>query len=175
MGFRAGIKFLNAGQARQSVKIQGDKIAAQKAHRVGEDMAREATLLMDQDYILARPYERRRYPGSRRAATAIDYRVEGSRLPIEVSYRVLGGDTVVMRIIILNWGRKGGYAIRPSGNWPLAGRSGESHFKRFKRGKNKRSLLAWPGVVTDEVSATAVSGTEFLERGMRIAVDRNTG
>jgi hypothetical protein len=173
MGIRAVIKVLNAGEVRQSVKIQGDKIVAETAHRVGEDMAREATLLMDQDYILARPYERRRYPGSRRAATAIDYRVEGSKLPIDVFYRVLGGDNVVMRIIILNWGRKGNYPIRPSGNWPLAGRGGASHFKRFKRGKSQ-GVLAWPGVVTPEVSAGgAQSGTEFLERGMQIAVDRN--
>jgi len=173
---QVGIRFLNAGQARQNIQGQMDKIALERAHAIGADMAKEATDLMAADYDLNRPFERRRYPGSRRASTAIDYAVTNQHLPIDVSYRILGGDNVVMRIIILNWGRKGGYPIRPSGNWPLSGRAkgGTAKFKRPKRGTSQ-GVLAWPGVVTDEVSATATSGTEFLERGRDIAIARNVG
>ena len=166
-------RWLNEGAVRGYVNGQLDQIAVKTANRMGEEMAKEGADLMAADHNLGRPYDRRRYPGSRRAATALDYQVTGSSLPIRVTYRVLGGDNVTMRIVILNWGRTASN-IRPSGTWPLTGRSGQSHFKRSSTGAGVPQAVAWPGHVYPSTVSPGSSGTKFLERGRDSTVARNT-
>ena len=116
---------------------------------------------------------------ARRAATALDYRVTGSSLPLEVSYRVLGGDDVLKRIIFMNFGTSA-HEIRPSGTWSLTGRRGGLNV-RFGGGERvaTQPVLAWTDrrgqVVTPEVYHPGQRGTGFLERGMQAAKDRNRG
>lgn len=89
-------------------------------------MVQSANKKMAANFDMNRSGERRRHPGTRRAKNALDYQIVGSELPLELRYRVNGGDLVRDRIIMLNWGTRG-HEIVPSGN---AGGSGV--------------ILAWP-------------------------------
>ena len=89
--------------------------------RSGKEMVDEANRLMASRFNLNRPYERRRYPGSRRAATALDFSVTGDDTQFRLSYRVLGGDVVLKRILGMNFGTGNGHPIVPSGKWALKG------------------------------------------------------
>lgn len=131
---------------RRKVEVEGPRLVA------------DANAAMARRFNLNRPFERRRSPGSRRASTALDYFVEGNELPIRLGFRVLGGDDVVRRIIILNFGSQA-HEIGPSGQWPLRGASG---ITRLSRGSNIRArtgdvarALAW----IDELDDVVVRGS----------------
>ena len=174
MAVRATFTLQDAGAARANVlKSMGD-VAIKRGHQIGRDMVTEANQRMGATWNLNRGYDRRRDPGSRRASTALDYHLEGHQLPIVISYRVLGGDNVLRRIIILNFGA-GRHNIRPSGNWPLTGRGNASHFVRFKSGAGLPRILSWPDGAATSVSHPGSAGSHFLEEGMAAAVARNTG
>jgi len=97
----------------------GKQIRA-KAVELGKLMAKKAS---DRIPESGDP-QRRRHPGSRRLKNAISYQVEsGSGFPIEVSYRILGGQVVVNRAVILNFSKTTGYPIPPNASppWSLRG------------------------------------------------------
>ena len=173
---------VNVARNDLAATVRGElfKEARRRAEMIGRDAAKKANDIVRTKYK-QREYERRRHPGSRRAAGAISYKVSEQRdFPITVSYRVLGGEDVVRRIIILNFGR-GPSDIVPSGTWPLRGRYGSSRFVRQGSTGIAPRLLAWPSSgsgAPDVFRPSATSGPSqaggFLEEAMKYAVSRNT-
>lgn len=152
----------------------------------GKEMVNVANSLMAAEFNLNRPFERRRHPGSRRAATALDFTVTGSAGDYQLGFRVLGGEEVFKRILGMNYGIPA-HQIVPSGAWSLKGMrppSGRSSIARLRmgggvRGGANQPLLAWvdgdtgEDVVTTEVwwySKTPPPG--FLEEARDAIVAR---
>lgn len=135
------------------VKLRAEQLkgARQFARRVGFVMAEEANKLIGERFE-KRAFDRRRYPGSRRAAGAVSFLVENKEFPINVDYRVLGGPEVVLRVQILNNGpQPNTYAIEStdiSGNqpWDLKGVSAPNRFTGRDQIADIDSVgkIAWP-------------------------------
>jgi len=89
-----------------------------RAGQAAQFMADRANLYMSQDWDLNRPYERRRWPGSPRAAGAIDWFVEQRGDDVVFGYDI-ADEEVTLRILGLNYGIPETF-ITPSGNWPLS-------------------------------------------------------
>lgn len=169
--------FVNTADLNARLVAAADSQIREIAQEAGKRMAKRATELMDQDFNLNRPYERRRHPGSRRAATAISSEVERTGTSdYTIRYKILGGEVVEARIAGLNYGIGPGHRILPSGNWPL---KGARLFARTARNSGVESVfaqdkLAWTDedtgqqVVTDEVWHPGMvrfpNGSSFLER-----------
>lgn len=178
---------INFGVARGSLSRELARTVGPIADQIGRDMVDEANTLMETKYDLNRPFNRRRSPGTRRAATALDYQVEGGReLPVIVSYRVLGGEEVFLRILGLNYG-VGAHTISPSGAWPLGGGARRTAAGPGTIRRNPRFLvvgrLAWPDallpggwrVVNGSVQWTPganAGGGRFLEEAAQYAANR---
>lgn len=149
------------------------------AEMIGRDMARRANELAAQRYD-QRPRERRRSPGSRRLAGAFSYQLRGGPdFPIEIRFRVLGGEDVQRRAIVLNFG-KPATTITPSGKWPLRGRYKSSNPFRREGPAAPGRILAWPSggvgppnVFTDSANSRHRPGDRFLEEARDWAVSRN--
>ena len=165
----------------KEVRDAADLTIAVRASEVGAEMARRATQLMaDAGFNLNRPYERRRHPGSRRAANAISYeRVRNGPGNYTVSYKILGGAVVEARIAGLNYGIGSGHTITPTGNWPL---KDATLFRRSgsKAGRaSNPDVLAWldagSDVVTPRVKHKGMkrwpNGAGFLESARDEVVD----
>ena len=142
-------------------------------------MVEDATKLMQGDFNLERPYERRRYPGSRRATTALDFQIqEDGDGAFTLGFRVLGGEEVLKRIIFMNWGTRE-HEIKPSGAWELTGvRGGISVRLGDRSGATgwQGGRLAW----VDENGAVVIRGsvwhpgqksTGFLQDARDLAVE----
>lgn len=181
---------MTSTKTTMSIRIRGDQIevAAKRAatprirratDETGKKMVEIANRLMAGEFDLDRPYERRRYPGSRRASNALDYTVtEEADGTLDLRYRVLGGPEVFKRILGMNFGTGDGHEIRPSGRWELKGRSSSSVQRtRFggARRKSKQNVLAWTGedgqVVTEEVWHPGTRATGFLQEAAAASAD----
>jgi len=183
--------YIQPGVARLQVTRKLNPVLKAGLKQAGESMVNTANSLMTGDFDLERPYERRRYPGSRRAKSALDYTVtETSREQLQVRYRVLGGEVVLKRILGMNFGVGGGHRIVPSGTWELKGaglsvRSGPTpgrfgpdssnlgigggswlYFPVPEGGKYRRAKsVQW------RPTGTASKGTGFLEESRDLAAD----
>jgi len=120
MSITATARVVDSGTVRNSMSRSIARAVKPKADEAGRAMVAKANELMEAKYDMNRPFERRRSPGSPRAINALDYNVEGTTLPVVLSFRVRGGDEVRKRIIGLNWGVPT-HEIQPTGNWPLKG------------------------------------------------------
>lgn len=177
MTFRFSIGVANQGAARNTLTRQMAIKTRLKGQEAGRDMAREANALLA-SRTQSRPYERRRHPGSRRAVGSIDYQIEGGQdsFPIKLSYRILGGQEVFYRVIILNFGR-GDSVISPSGAWPLTGVTNVVRTRRYKS-RGRGSVLAFEDggdtVFSRKVTSPGTDGLRFLEDARDVAVKRWT-
>lgn len=148
----------NAGALQ---RVVGERMALATRVRlrsIGRDAVNRANNKMAQRFDLNRPANRRRHPGSPRTANALDFQIDGSEFPVTIKYRVLGGDVVRNRIIMLNWGTSP-HEIVANGN---AGGNGR--------------VLAWQDddgwVHTNRVQHPGSRrGVGFLEEAMREAFD----
>jgi len=163
--------YIDQAAVRAKMTRAADPVMRVKAEEAGKEMVRIANALMAGQFNLYRPHERRRYPGSRRAATALTHVVSGSNSEYTVGYKVLGGDKVFKRILGMNYGTGDGHWIRPSGNWELRGAGIFSRASRTQ-GVTRRStqpLLAWvdedsgEDVITTEVWHPGTARTGFLQ------------
>lgn len=171
---------VNPNAIKAAVEKAADPAVRAGVMRAGEEMVKIANNLMAGDFNLNRPFERRRYPGSRRAATALDFAVSGTNGNYQLEFRVLGGEDVVKRIIFMNYGTSP-HMIYPSGAWSL---KGQQVYSRLTRGSNvtrsgfNQPLLAWvdedsgESVVTTEVDHPGQAGTGFLEEARDAIVAR---
>jgi hypothetical protein len=160
-----------------AIERQLGDIMRNKLEATGRDMVTNANSAMEGSFDLNRPYERRRNPGSRRAATALDYEVEETGTGYEVNFRVVGGDDVLMRILIMNYGSDS-HDIFPTGGWELGGLNPKT-VSRTASGFNKIAgdtgggKLAYPssrggywvGGEDEGVTHPGTSGRHFLEDG----------
>lgn len=138
------------------------EVVNEAAEEAGRFMARRATELMGQAWNLGRSYDRRRYPGSARAADSISYytRVSISDDSVEIGYDITGDGEVFLRIMGLNYGT-GSADISPSGAWEL----------RQTPGIPK--TLYWPERnFPKEVFHGGNDGAFFLEDAMDEAVEK---
>jgi hypothetical protein len=100
--------FPGAEQALRAAQFQNAK---KFALAVGAEMSRQATQEVVQRFE-KRPFERRRYPGSRRLSSkgTISFNRDEIRArkdyPIDVDFRILGGEEVVIRAKVLNEGAR---------------------------------------------------------------------
>jgi len=142
--------FRNVPIRLREKKIKGAK---EFARRVGSVMTEEAKREIEQRFEV-RPFERRRYPGSRRATTAISFNraeIASARdFPIEVDFRILGGEEVVTRINVLNNGATS-HVIESTdrtGNepWPLKGVGAVNRMAGLRQDGTRIGFdtLAWP-------------------------------
>lgn len=147
MTVRLSADLANSGAAKNAISAKVGRIVREEAEEFGRRMVERANELMNQKYDMNRPFNRRRSPGTRRAATALDYRVTGNELPITVEYRVLGGEEVKLRIAGLNYGVPA-HTISPSGAWELGGGARRTAAAPSSARRNPRFLvlghLAWP-------------------------------
>lgn len=135
------------------VKLRAEQLkgARQFARRVGFVMAQNANKKIGERFE-KRDFERRRYPGSRRAQGAISFSVENKTFPFVVDFRVLGGPELVTRIQVLNNGpAKAEYEIKStdiSGRepWALKGVSAPNRFTGRQQTADITGFekLAWP-------------------------------
>lgn len=152
----------NPGAAKRAIDRSLGAIVRHRAEDAGREMVRLANAKMANLFDLNRPGSRRRYPGTTRAANALDYRVEGHELPIRVQYRVLGGEQVRLRILGLNYGTPP-HDIRPSGTWSLRGQTPTPVRSRQRQGRPKIAWLDGEWTVVDDVSHPGTGATHFLE------------
>jgi hypothetical protein len=95
--------------ANEALRAAQFKNAKQFALAVGAEMSRQATQEVVQRFE-KQPFERRRYPGSRRLSSkgTISFNRDEIRstrqYPINVDFRILGGKEVVIRAKVLNEG-----------------------------------------------------------------------
>lgn len=134
---------IDAGQLKKAIDRAVAPTVIRTMENVGKDMVQEANDLMEERFDMHRPNQRRRYPGSRRAITALDYfvEVEGDRRAI--GFRVLGGKDVLNRIVFLNWGTDP-HEIKPSGAWLGAGGSTLAGGRNFDKLSKGRAAAAKP-------------------------------
>ena len=170
---KATARLVNGSAASTYISRQAADIVRRKARLAGSEMVRLANADMASRFDLNRPGGRRRYPNSRRAATALLYRVDGTSFPITLSYRVVGGDDVVARITFMNFGTSP-HTIPLSGAWQNPWAPGT---KTARAGPPSR--LAWfeNGEWVFPASKSAVphpgqGPTGFLERARDEAVAR---
>ena len=161
---------IDSAAIKAKILAASDSQVRDAAVRAGKQMAKRATTLMDQDFNLNRPYERRRHPGSRRAATAISSEVErNGPASYIVRYKILGGPIVEARIAGLNYGTPG-HAIYPTGNWPLKNSTLAIRNTPRRTGRARTNILAVLDPSTGEDWGAAYlnhpgsRGTSFLER-----------
>lgn len=171
---------IDMNAARFAVKRAVGPVMRRRVEQAGKEMVDTANTLMAGDFDLARPYERRRDPGSRRAATALDYAItETADGRLELRFRVLGGEQVFRRIMGMNYGLGGGHMISPNGSWGgLGSLAVRSRPSKAGRGSGE-GKLAWEpseefsGVVTGSVwwypTSRASEGTGFLEDAAAVA------
>lgn len=170
--------FIQTGVAENIVKRKLAPPLRRELTAAGRKMAEDATGLMTGDYDLERPYERRRFPGSRRAKTALDFQItEDADGSLTLGFRVLGGEEVLKRIIFMNWGTRA-HTIRPSGAWELTGVRGGISVRLGDRsgGSGSYGRLAWIDesgdvVIRGEVQHPGQTGTGFLQDARDLAVD----
>lgn len=105
----------DSGALQRVVRERMARATRVKMREIGRDMVRRANTKMEQRFDLNRPASRRRHPGTTRARNALDFQIDGSEFPIVIKYRVLGGNLVRDRIVMLNWGTSG-HDIVPNGN-----------------------------------------------------------
>lgn len=179
MGAMVDVYVRNEAQARNQVHGKMAVEVRRRMEAAGKEMVAAANAGMDANFNLNRPFERRRHPGSQRAASALDYIIEGSaNLPLELGFRVKGGEEVRLRIIGLNWGTPGHRIYGGSGTWPLKGQFNITRTSRnLGEGTNRRpDLLAWMDetgdVMTPEADHPGSRGAHFLEDALRRSVDR---
>jgi len=152
-----------------------------KVEAIGRDMVDAANDQMAASFNMGTPYERRRHPGSRRASTALTHEVTQGKKSYEVNFRVVGGDEVLMRILILNYGSVE-HDIFPTGGWSLGGLNPKgisataSAFNRIA-GDSGGGRLAYPskhggywvGEEDEGVTHPGTDGAHFLEDGRNAA------
>lgn len=144
----------------------------------GRKMVSDANKLMEKDFDLDRVYERRRFPGSRRAKKALDFQIsEDADGSLTLGFRVVGGEEVLKRIIFMNWGTRA-HEIRPSGAWELTGVRGgiEVRFGARPRGGAGTGRLAWLDasgnvVIKGSVNHPGQLGKGFLQDARDLAVE----
>lgn len=124
---------VDAGTARSGLSRALARIVGDRLDLIGKDMVQLAEAKMAARYNLNRPYERRRHPGSRRAAGALDYRKDGDTVEQTVAFRVNGGEQVRLRILGLNYGTPA-HTIAPSGAWELKGLNPRNINRARRRG-----------------------------------------
>ena len=159
MTFRIEATLADAGSAKRVLQRKMGEVTKRKLNDTGYDMVKTANQKMAANFDLNRPGNRRRHEGSRRTRGALDFQIVGNELPMALRYRILGGDVVRQRIIMLNWGTVG-HEIVPSGT---AGGSGV--------------ILAWPedGVLVKTKRVWhpgSRKGVGFLEDAMSEAIQR---
>jgi hypothetical protein len=142
--------FRNVPAVLREKKIRGAK---EFARRVGFVMAEEAKREIENRFEV-RPFERRRHPGTRRATTAISFNrseiAATKNFPIEVDFRILGGDKVVTRINVLNNGATAHVidSTDRTGNepWELKGVGAVNRMAGLTQSGDRIGLntLAWP-------------------------------
>jgi hypothetical protein len=170
--------FIESGVAGNVVKRKLAAPLRRELGAVGRQMTKDAVGLMEGDYDLERPYERRRYPGSRRAKSALDFQIqEDGDGEFTLGFRVLGGEDVLKRIIFMNWGTRP-HQIWPSGNWELTGIRGGITVRSGARptGGAGSGRLAWTDengqvVIRGHVDHPGQSGTGFLQDARDLAVE----
>jgi hypothetical protein len=145
---RTEVRLADPGTLRRQINRSVSRVMLEKADALGRRMVENANAGMaNQGFNLSRPPERRRYPGSRRAATALDYYVEGKELPITVGFRILGGEEVFKRILGMNYPIPP-HEIWPHGGWDLSGAARRTGASPKVTKLNARYLigdkLAWP-------------------------------
>jgi hypothetical protein len=97
--------------AEQALRVAQFQNAKKFALAVGAEMSRQATQEVLQRFE-KQPFERRRYPGSRRLSSkgTISFNRDEIKArkdyPIDVDFRILGGKEVVIRARVLNEGAK---------------------------------------------------------------------
>ena len=166
---------IDSAAIKAKLTAAADREIRDAAVDAGKRMAKRATALMDQDFNLNRPYERRRHPGSRRAATAIESEVErNGPADYTVRYKILGGPVVEARIAGLNYGIGSGHNIYPTGNWPLKNTTLAVRNKPRKTGQRRTNILAvldpntgedWGAAYLHHPGMTRFpSGAGFLEK-----------
>jgi hypothetical protein len=168
------MKITGAVSNGNTLQFAAKRAAAPPVRRRMEQVG-NANSLMAADFDLARPNERRRHPGSRRAATALDYAVTGNVDRLELGFRVLGGDVVFRRILGMNFGTPA-HRIYPSGAWGL---SGVGEWNRMigsgRVTRTRQPMLAWTeegtSVVVPEADHPGTSGSGFLEEARDVAAD----
>jgi hypothetical protein len=140
------------------------------AEEAGQIMAETANQLIGQRFD-SRPANRRRYPGSRRAAGAVSYVIEGQNYPFNVRYKIEGGEKVEKRIAVLNFGR-GSSFIRSSviggEQWPLK-QNAMSRFLAFPQPEGAKVNRFVPLII---VSPATNKGLGFLEEARERAISK---
>ena len=166
---------IDPGAVRNAAKRAVGPVMRSALERSGKEMVAEATRLMGADFDLNRPMERRRYPGSRRAGSALDYAITGSDTDLTLGFRVLGGDEVFSRILFMNYGTRR-HPITAKGGWNLKGARLAVRSNPIKgvRGQSQSftGMLAFPGtnqfagryVVVESVNHPGQKGTKFLQK-----------
>jgi hypothetical protein len=168
---------LSGGDAlERQVRGEMGKIVRARLEQVGKEMVATANALMAADFNLSRPIERRRHPGSRRASEALDYAITGDDDRLTLGFRVLGGEDVFKRILIMNYGSRP-HRIYPSGAWALTGVRDFTRAVGSGRRVGTQPMLAWTDedsgeqVVTPEVDHPGTAGSGFLEEARDLAAD----
>jgi len=115
--------YINQGAVKQKFTRAVGPVLRRVLNDAGKEMVDTANKLMASDFDLNRPYERRRYPGSRRAGQALSYEITGNDERLTLGFRILGGDEVFKRVLGMNYGMGGPRRIVPNGNWSLKGAS----------------------------------------------------
>jgi len=128
---------IDAGQLKKAIDSAIAPTVVRVMEDIGKDMVQHANDLMEERFDMHRPNQRRRYPGSRRAITALDYFVEVNGDRRAIGFRVLGGEEVFNRIVMLNWGTKP-HDIPATGAWQGAGGdtlAGGQMFSKLSKGR----------------------------------------
>lgn len=158
--------------ARRGIRRSAADIVRRKAGDAGSEMVKSANRKMNAQFDTNRPGSRRRHPGSTRASSALGYTVDGVDFPITLRYRVSGGDTVVARLIFMNYGTRA-HQITPSGAW---GNRGASSVPPRPHTRNVPPRLAWfedgQWKAYPLVNHPGQGGTNFLEEARDEAVAR---
>jgi len=164
MALRAVVTFNSEGLGAAAKGAVTPQIL-ERAEEAGQFMARRANEMMAADFDMNRPYERRRWPGSPRAAGVIDYFVEQRGEDVVFGFaNLLSSDETTLKLLGLNYGTGGGHTIEPSGNWPLS--------------DGIPKALAWPddsekGYRSQKiVNHPGSRGTLFFQRARDEAVQR---
>jgi hypothetical protein len=177
--------------ANEALRAAQFKNAKQFALAVGAEMSRQATQEVVQRFE-KQPFERRRYPGSRRLSSkgTISFNRDEIRAtrqyPINVDFRILGGEEVVIRAKVLNEGATSHVidSTDRTGNepWALKGVSAPNRFTGRDQISDRPGLnaIAYPLasnrflVTTNSVSwrpGPAQSKTGFLQAARDRAIE----
>jgi hypothetical protein len=123
--------------ANEALRAAQFKNAKQFALQVGAEMSRQATEEVLQRFEI-QPFDRRRYPGSRRLSSkgTISFNREEIRAtkqyPLNIDFRILGGEEVVTRALVLNNGARTheieSTDISAGDRWVLKGVSNPNRF-----------------------------------------------